>query len=247
MFDTLFKRALQISKAFGVITVLIGFPAAVLGAYRFSGEVYDTFTKPDVEVAFPRLTIRCFYRLTSQAEYEEYRSGNLDVLVENCATSRLAVSFAATFRNNDRVGRTITGVSVTLDLPENGPAIEAPFDHVWQVSHQIDGVIETNTRDPWSVTAIPAGAATTQELWLMQSAPLDVATSWNDVLAWLTNTDEPPENQTATATLTAIVSGHDRAFQCDMTLRPESLARFRSFDPINQLRFTGQCAAEDDA
>ncbi len=241
MLASLFNKAVQTSKVFGVVSVLIGFPAALLGAYRFSGEVYDTLTTPDVAVGFPRLTLRCFYRFTNQAAFEEYARGNSGLLVENCDRSRLAVSFEAVLKNNDRIGRTVTAISLDLKLPPTAPQVSAGFDQVWHVSHRIEGVIETNTRTPWAVTSLPAGATIRQELWMIQTAPSNAAIFWSDVLPWLTSAKAPPDNQIITARLTARISGHTAAFDCHMTLRPASLARFRDFVPIQQIRFTGDC------
>lgn len=241
MLGNFFQKATQLSKALGVIVALIGFPAALAAAYRFSNEIYDTVTPPDIAVSFENLTLRCFYRFTTQAELERYRSGDPEIFVDNCNSARLATSFRVALRNHDSVGRTITGVSLSLNMPKGAPQINGDFDQVWHVTHRIEGVLETATRLPWGPIKLPAKSVVAQDLWLIQNLPGDSATRWVDVLAWIVDPQGPLENDRVNGIVTVSASSHETRYECSFILRPESLARFADLPPVRQFRFTGKC------
>ncbi|QPH55572.1 hypothetical protein [Pontivivens ytuae] len=247
MFRAAVRRAEQAGKAVGVVTALVGFPAAMFGAWTFGSEIRDTVTAPDITVDIRNMTLRCFYRITSQADYVAYVDGDQSVLTRYCRAAPLAVSFEAVITNGDSIARTLTAISARLDLPPGSPAVAPVFAQSWLVTHTIDGLRETNLRESWSVTRLPPGASVTQEVWLVQDLPGDEQAAWSELLDWIMQEENPPEHAEIATTVTLSIAGQDEpvdAATCRFMRRPESLERFRSFDPWRQIQFTGACASD---
>lgn len=228
----------------GAVLTLIGVPAALFGVYAFGGRTIDTFTAPDVGLSYPRLTMRCFLRFTDQAELNAYRGGDTEVGRRVCDRSGLSVGFLATIANDDRIPRTITGVSAILRLPDGAPAREVEFELPWQVTDEVErGVANTRRRTLPEIVLEP-GSARSIEIWIEQAQPVDQRIAWREVRRWMADPEGAQAGDVVAAEVFLRDAGADRPIAsqvCRFSLRPASLETFRGWTPFQQRAFTGGC------
>jgi hypothetical protein len=236
------KSAGEVAGAFGA---LIGLPAVVFGAYAFSGEIYDTFTAPDVSVEVESLTLRCFYRFQDPEQFARFSDGDPEAFVENCDAAPVAVSFTAEITNQDRIRRTVTGFSTALALPI--AAAPVAFTRTWEVAHEIHGAAETNIRRNWYTVELSPSRTTRHEVWIEQQGPELEALQWGSVRGWLTDPAAPPAGVVVEARIFLDLAGVAEpglVATCRFPLKADALGRFRSLPAVRQLRFTALCEAD---
>lgn len=240
---SLYSRLKRLSDVLGVFLTLIGVPAALVGAYTFSGEITDSMTAPDIRVSVPRITLRCFLRFTDQKDLNDYRAGATAIEARVCGDNWLAIGFLATFENQDRIVRTITDISAVLRLPEGAPAEEVVLDLPWFVSDEVVGLAATNVRRTFDLLRMPPRTTLRNEIWISQTAPVNERIAWKAVRAWIAEGARP--GQKVGATIRVTVADHAEAIEvatCEFVFAEKSLETFRGWTLAERRAFTGACA-----
>ena len=241
----LFRRFERASHVIGVFLTLAGLPAAFLGAYAFGWEILDRLTPPDVTLSVPRMTIRCFGRISSQTDLNRIREGDNALRAEICGGNDLSIGFLATLENQDSIPRTITDVTARLILPEGAvPGREGPLDMdlAWFAQAEIHGSVPTNVRRAFTHLDLPPQTVSRREISIGQSAPTAERISWEPVRNWLTERAEA--GQVVRTEIFLRIAGEEApvlAMTCDFELRASSLDTYRSFPVHGRRAFTAAC------
>lgn len=224
---------------------LIGVPAALFGAYSFSGEIVDSFTRPDVAMSIDRMTLRCFFSAKDQDQLNEIvLGGNQELTAEICGKNDLSIGFEASFENQDRIVRTITNATAKLHLPGSAPVQAIDLDHPWLAIDEFKGYGRSVVRRPLPALPIPYKTTQRHELWIKQAAPRRERTSWEPVRTWLASESHPPDEEAISAEIFLTIAGEGepiRAATCSFVPMADSLQGFRRRPLHNQVAFTADC------